>query len=40
MNKQRDPCWICEYYKFCNLERRGICADYKKKKETRTKSNT
>ena len=37
MNKpSREPCRTCDNYRYCGLERRGICTDYKKKKETRT----
>ncbi len=34
MNKPiREPCRSCAKSRYCGLERRGICTDYKKKKQ-------
>ena len=34
MNKPiREPCRTCANFRYCGLERRGICTDYKKKKQ-------
>ena len=34
MNKPiREPCRSCAKFRYCGLEHRGICTDYKKKKQ-------
>lgn len=29
----KEPCRTCENYRYCGLERRGICTDYKRKED-------